>query len=96
MKKQTKTCEQWLELLENLLNERTTTNKKVRIVAISCEPIAPWLNSITLEFNTYTHSPETGEKIPSTCSISEGEVGGAETFSSLVEEIFDRWDNKWK
>ena len=54
MKKQTKTRDQWLELIEELLKCRTTTNKRV------------------------------------------GDVDTAETFTDLVEEILDRYDNQWR
>lgn len=93
--KKTITVDQWLELIEDHLKQRITTNKKVKIVGISCEPVVPWSQSITLMFNTYTHSAETGLKIPSTLSISGGDVDSSEAFSSLVEEIFDRWENQW-
>lgn len=90
------TVDQWLEGIEERLKERTTTNKKIRVVAISCNPVVPWVQSITLEFNTWEHSPETGEKLPSTLSISIGEVDGVDGFSLLQEEIFARWDDQWR
>ena len=96
MKKKTKTYDQWLEFLEDRMRERTSTNRKVKVVALKYDVYSSKEKSIILEFNTYTHSPETGEKIPSTFSISEGEVESAEAFYLLVEEIFNRWDDEWR
>jgi|GEM_PF-6791437 len=90
------TVDQWLEGIEDRLKERTSTGKKIRIAAISYNPVVPWVQSMTLEFNTWEYSPQTGEKVPSTLSISIGEVDGADGFSSLQEEILARCDDdRW-
>lgn len=94
MKKKTKTYDQWLEFLDDHMRWRKSNN--TRLVGLKYDTYSSKEESIILYFDTYEYSPETGQKIPSTLSISEGDVDSAEAFSWLVGEISNRYEDEWR
>jgi len=94
MNKKTKTYDQWLEFLDDHMSWRKSNN--TRLVGFKYHEDEFKGEIITFYFDTYDLSPETGQRIPSTWSISEGDVDSAEAFSWLVGEISNRYEDEWR